>query len=74
MHEFDSILAHGGSVDDYRAWAELRVDAPNHALAGIPEERIRYHVCCGSWHVPHAFDPPLADVIDLVLRSAPATT
>ena len=32
------------------------------------EERIRYHVCFGSWHGPHAFDPPLADVIDLVLR------
>jgi len=68
MHEYDSILAGGGSVDDYRRWAELRVDALNHALEGIPEERIRYHVCFGSWHGPHAYDPPLADVIDLVLR------
>ena len=68
MHEYDSMLASGGSVADYRRWAELRVDALNHALAGIPQERVRYHVCFGSWHGPHAFDPPLADVIDLVLR------
>jgi 5-methyltetrahydropteroyltriglutamate--homocysteine methyltransferase len=67
MHEYDSILAQGGSTEDYRRWAQLRVDALNHALAGIPEERVRYHVCFGSWHGPHAFDPPLADLIDLVL-------
>jgi 5-methyltetrahydropteroyltriglutamate--homocysteine methyltransferase len=67
MHEYDSILSLGGSVDDYRRWASLRVDALNHALRGIPEERVRYHVCFGSWHGPHVFDPPLADVIDLVL-------
>ncbi len=67
LHEYDSILASGGSIDDYRRWASLRIEALNHALTGIPEERIRYHVCFGSWHGPHAFDPPLADVIDLVL-------
>ena len=67
MHEYDSILAQGGSAEEYRRWAQLRVDALNHALDGIPEERVRYHVCFGSWHGPHAFDPPLADVIDLVL-------
>jgi len=55
-------------VEDYRRWAELRVEATNHALRGVPEERVRYHVCYGSWHGPHAFDPPLADVIDLVLK------
>ena len=68
VHEYDSILATGGSVDDYRKWAELRVEALNHALRGIPEERVRYHVCNGSWHGPHVYDPPLRDVIDLVLR------
>ena len=68
LHEYDSILSLGGSVDDYRRWAELRVDALVHALSGIPQERIRYHVCHGSWHGPHAFDPPLAEVIDLILR------
>jgi 5-methyltetrahydropteroyltriglutamate--homocysteine methyltransferase len=68
MHECDSILSLGGTMDDYRRWAQLRVDALNHALKGLPEERIRYHVCWGSWHGPHAFDPPLADVVDLVLQ------
>ena len=67
LHEYDSILALGGSVEDYRRWASLRIEALNHALRGLPEERIRYHVCFGSWHGPHAFDPPLRDVIDLVL-------
>jgi 5-methyltetrahydropteroyltriglutamate--homocysteine methyltransferase len=68
MHEMDSILAEGGSIEDYRAWAQLRVDALNHALKGIPPEKVRYHVCWGSWHGPHAYDPPLAEVVDLVLQ------
>jgi 5-methyltetrahydropteroyltriglutamate--homocysteine methyltransferase len=67
MHEYDSILSEGGSTEDYRKWATLRVEALNHALRGIPAERVRYHVCFGSWHGPHMFDPPLADVIDLIL-------
>jgi 5-methyltetrahydropteroyltriglutamate--homocysteine methyltransferase len=67
MHECDTIASRGGSFADYREWAELRVRALNHALQGLPEERVRYHVCFGSWHGPHAFDPPLRDVIDLVL-------
>lgn len=67
-HEYDSVLSLGKSVEDYRRWAELRVEALNHALRGIPEERIRYHICFGSWHGPHAYDPPLADIVDLVLR------
>jgi 5-methyltetrahydropteroyltriglutamate--homocysteine methyltransferase len=68
MHEADSILSLGGSWEDYRKWAELRVDALNHALRGLPEERIRYHICWGSWHGPHQYDPPLKDVVDLVLK------
>jgi 5-methyltetrahydropteroyltriglutamate--homocysteine methyltransferase len=56
------------SPQRYREWAELRVEALNHALAGIPPDRIRYHVCFGSWHVPHVADAPLADIVDLVLR------
>ena len=68
MHEMDSILAEGGSMKDYRNWAQLRVDALNHALKGIPPEKVRYHVCWGSWHGPHAYDPPLAEVVDLVLQ------
>ncbi len=68
MHEADSIMSLGGSWDDYRKWAQLRVDALNHALRGLPEDRVRYHVCWGSWHGPHVFDPPLTDVVDLILQ------
>ena len=52
----------------YRDWAQLRIDALNHALRGIPEERSRYHICWGSWNGPHMFDVPLKDIIDLVLQ------
>ena len=53
---------------------ELRVEALNHALAGIPEDRIRYHVCFGSWHVPHVADAPLEAIVDLILQVTPAPT
>jgi 5-methyltetrahydropteroyltriglutamate--homocysteine methyltransferase len=53
---------------DYLRWAQLRVDALNHALKGIPEERSRYHICWGSWNGPHAFDVPLKDIVDLLLQ------
>jgi len=53
---------------DYKRWAQLRIDALNHALKGIPEERSRYHICWGSWNGPHAFDVPLKDIIDLLLQ------
>lgn len=52
----------------YDEWAELRIEALNHALRDIPEDRIRYHVCFGSWHVPHVSDAPLEAIIDLVLQ------
>jgi 5-methyltetrahydropteroyltriglutamate--homocysteine methyltransferase len=52
----------------YRDWAELRVDALNMALEGIPEDRIRYHICFGSWHVPHLADAPLEAIVDLMLK------
>jgi 5-methyltetrahydropteroyltriglutamate--homocysteine methyltransferase len=67
MHEADSMLSEGKSYEDYRAWAKLRIDALNHALRGIPQERVRYHICWGSWHGPHAFDPPLREQVDLLL-------
>jgi 5-methyltetrahydropteroyltriglutamate--homocysteine methyltransferase len=56
------------SPEKYREWANLRVEALNHALTGIPEDRIRYHVCFGSWHVPHVADAPLEEIVDLILR------
>ncbi len=52
----------------YRKFAQLRIDALNHALAGLPAGRIRYHVCWGSWHGPHTTDVPLRDIVDLVLQ------
>jgi 5-methyltetrahydropteroyltriglutamate--homocysteine methyltransferase len=55
------------SPQAYRQWAELRIAALNHALAGIPEDRIRYHVCFGSWHVPHVADAELESIVDLIL-------
>jgi 5-methyltetrahydropteroyltriglutamate--homocysteine methyltransferase len=63
---YDHLVA--ASPRRYREWAELRIAALNHALAGIPEERIRYHVCFGSWHVPHVADAELADIVDLILQ------
>jgi 5-methyltetrahydropteroyltriglutamate--homocysteine methyltransferase len=56
------------SFADYRKWAERQVEAINHALQGIPEERVRYHVCWGSWPGPHTTDVPLSDIVDLVLK------
>jgi 5-methyltetrahydropteroyltriglutamate--homocysteine methyltransferase len=52
----------------YRYWAQMRVDALNHALKGIPEEKSRYHICWGSWNGPHAFDVPLKEIVDLLLQ------
>jgi 5-methyltetrahydropteroyltriglutamate--homocysteine methyltransferase len=43
------------------------VEAVNHALVGIPEEKVRYHLCWGSWHGPHTHDLPLEHIVDLVL-------
>jgi 5-methyltetrahydropteroyltriglutamate--homocysteine methyltransferase len=56
------------SPERYREWAGLRVEALNHALQGIPEDRVRYHVCFGSWHVPHVADAPLSEIVDLILQ------
>ena len=56
------------ALDDYRAFAELRVEALNHALRGLPADRIRYHLCWGSWHGPHVTDIPMRDLIDIVLK------
>jgi 5-methyltetrahydropteroyltriglutamate--homocysteine methyltransferase len=55
-------------VPEYRKFAELRVDALNHALRGLPPERVRFHMCWGSYHGPHKYDIPLRDIIDLVLK------
>jgi 5-methyltetrahydropteroyltriglutamate--homocysteine methyltransferase len=54
-------------LERYRKYCMLRVEALNHALANVPEEQVRYHLCWGSWHGPHAHDIPLADMVDVML-------
>jgi len=56
------------SLADYRKYATVRVDALNHALRDIPREKVRLHVCWGSFHGPHHDDIPLRDIIDLIFR------
>jgi len=58
----------GMSVAEYRKYATMRVDALNHALRGIPRERIRLHVCWGSFHGPHQHDIPLERILDIIFR------
>ena len=55
-------------LEEYRKTQARNIDALNHALAGIPEDRVRYHLCWGSWQGPHVHDLGLRDVVDLVLR------
>lgn len=56
------------SVAQYRKFAELRVEAINHAIRDIPEEMVRLRICWGSTHHPHTQDIPLRDIIDLVFK------
>jgi 5-methyltetrahydropteroyltriglutamate--homocysteine methyltransferase len=56
------------TLDEYKRYAMLRVDALNYALRDVPEDRIRYHICWGSWHGPHTTDIPLRDIVDVMLR------
>jgi 5-methyltetrahydropteroyltriglutamate--homocysteine methyltransferase len=58
----------GRDLEEYRKWASVRVDALNHALEGLPQEKVRYHICWGSFNTPHVSDVPLKDIVDLVLR------
>ena len=63
---YDSLVQK--SPQRYREWAQLRIDALNHALEGIPEDRVRYHLCFGSWHLPHISDAPLEEVVGFILQ------
>ena len=53
---------------DYRKWVDMHMEVLNHAIEGLPPERIRYHVCWGSWPGPHTTDVPLKEIIDLILK------
>src|SRR5271155_2978338 len=52
---------------EFKKFEQVRMEALNHALRGLPADRIRFHICWGSWHGPHTTDIPLADIVDLVL-------
>jgi 5-methyltetrahydropteroyltriglutamate--homocysteine methyltransferase len=56
------------SFEEYRKWVALHMDVLNEAIEGLPPDRIRYHVCWGSWPGPHTTDVPLKDIVDLILR------
>jgi 5-methyltetrahydropteroyltriglutamate--homocysteine methyltransferase len=62
---YDQVRAEG---KDYRSWVAMNIEALNHGLRGIPEDRVRYHLCWGSWPGPHMSDVPLRDIVDLLLR------
>ena len=57
----------GMGLEGYTRYCMLRVEALNHALRNIPEEQVRYHMCWGSWHGPHAHDIPLPDMVEVLL-------
>ena len=52
---------------DYKRFIMVRIEALNHALRGLPADRIRFHLCWGSWHGPHTTDIPLKDIVDVML-------
>ena len=56
------------SLTEYRKYADLRIEALNHALANVPSSQVRYHICWGSWHGPHTHDIPLEDIVDIMLK------
>jgi 5-methyltetrahydropteroyltriglutamate--homocysteine methyltransferase len=65
---YDWWFSMNDDIAGYRKWAEFQVEAVNHALEGIPQDRVRFHICWGSWHGPHKGDVPLKDIVDLLLK------
>jgi 5-methyltetrahydropteroyltriglutamate--homocysteine methyltransferase len=55
-------------LDEYRKFAMVQVEALNHAIRGLPRERIRFHLCWGSWHGPHVTDIAMRDIVEIMLR------
>lgn len=58
-----------GSFADYKRWLEKQIEILNHAIEGLPQDRVRYHICWGSWPGPHVTDVPLKDIVDVVLKA-----
>jgi len=57
------------SVEEFRRAIAVHIEALNHAIAGLPADRIRVHLCWGNYLGPHTRDRPLHDIVDLVLRA-----
>ncbi len=55
------------TVEEYRRFTMLRVEALNHAIRDLPQDRIRFHLCWGSWHGPHVTDIPMRDIVEVML-------
>ena len=55
------------SVEGYRRYTKMQIDALNHAIKGLPSSKIRFHLCWGSWHGPHTTDIPMTHLVDLML-------
>jgi 5-methyltetrahydropteroyltriglutamate--homocysteine methyltransferase len=55
------------TVEEYRKFSMVRVEALNHAIKGLPADRIRFHLCWGSWHGPHMTDIPMRDIAGVML-------
>jgi 5-methyltetrahydropteroyltriglutamate--homocysteine methyltransferase len=53
--------------EEYRKLSMVRVEALNHAIRGLPEDRVRFHLCWGSWHGPHTTDIPMRDIVEVML-------
>jgi 5-methyltetrahydropteroyltriglutamate--homocysteine methyltransferase len=56
------------SMKQYLKWVERHVEILNHAIAGLPRDKIRYHVCWGSWPGPHTTDIPLKTIVDIIMK------
>ena len=56
------------TVEEYQKFTMLRVEALNHAIRGLPQDRIRFHLCWGSWHGPHTTDIPMRDIVEMMLK------
>jgi 5-methyltetrahydropteroyltriglutamate--homocysteine methyltransferase len=57
------------SFADYKRWLEQQIEIMNHAIEGLPQNRIRYHLCWGSWPGPHVSDVPLKDIVGVILKA-----
>jgi 5-methyltetrahydropteroyltriglutamate--homocysteine methyltransferase len=67
-HDWEEVRRPQMNLAEYERFMMIRVEALNAALAGIPEEMIRYHVCWGSWPGMHTEDIPLKDIVKMILK------